>query len=48
MLNFLEDLKTTLQMTYDNGTKPILSGRTMDEEWFAKDILTLFERVKNA
>lgn len=48
MLNFLEDLKVTLQMAYDNGTKPELQGREIDKEWFSKDILTLFGRVKNA
>lgn len=48
MLNFLEDLKVTLQMTYDNGKKPELQQREIDEEWFSKDILTLFKRVKNA
>lgn len=48
MLNFLEDFKITLQMAYDNGTRPELQGRKIDKEWFSKDILTLFERVKNA
>lgn len=48
MLNFLEDLKVTLQMTYDNGRQPELGGHEFDEEWFSKDILALFERVKNA
>jgi HEPN superfamily AbiU2-like protein len=48
MLNFLEDVKVTLQMAYDNGEKPDLKGREIDEQWFSKDILSLFERVKNA
>jgi hypothetical protein len=48
MLNFLEDLKVTLQMAYDNGRKPELGGHEINEEWFSKDILSLFSRVKNA
>tara|TARA_R110002050_G_scaffold300474_2_gene470067 strand:- start:263 stop:607 length:345 start_codon:yes stop_codon:yes gene_type:complete len=48
MLNFLEDLKVTLQMTYDNGRQPVLGGHKYDEEWFSKDILSLFGRVKSA
>lgn len=48
MLNFLEDLKITLQMAYDNGRKPELGGHEFDEKWFSKDILSLFARVKNA
>jgi hypothetical protein len=48
ILDFLEDLKITLQETYENGRKPELSGIKIDENWFSKDILSLFERVKNA
>ena len=48
MLNFLEDLKITLQEAYQNGRKPELNGRKIDEEWFAKDIQSLLQRVKNA
>ncbi|WP_028886837.1 hypothetical protein [Teredinibacter turnerae] len=48
MLNFLEDFKVTLQMVYDNGIKPELQGRKFDKEWFSKDILALFDRVRNA
>lgn len=48
MLNFLEDLKITLQEAYQNGRKPELKGRKIDEEWFAKDIQSLLQRVKNA
>ncbi len=48
LLNFLEDLKVTLQMAYHNGTKPELKCRQIDKEWFSKDILTLFKRVKDA
>lgn len=48
MLNFLEDVKMTLQETYLNGRKPELTGRKIDEEWFANDIQSLLKRVKNA
>ncbi len=48
LLNFLEDIKITLQEAYLNGRKPELKNRTIDEEWFANDIQSLLERVKNA
>jgi len=48
MLNFLEDVKITLQEAYLNGRKPELTGRKIDEEWFANDIKSLLKRVKNA
>jgi hypothetical protein len=48
MLNFLEDVKITLQEAYLNGRKPELTGRKIDEEWFSNDIQSLLKRVKNA
>ena len=48
LLNFLEDIKITLQEAYLNGRKPELKNRKIDEEWFANDIQSLLERVKNA
>ena len=48
MLNFLEDLNLAIREAYLNGRKPELKGRKFDEEWFAKDIQSLLERVKNA
>ncbi len=48
LLNFLEDIKITLQEAYLNGRKPELINRKIDEEWFANDIQSLLERVKNA
>lgn len=47
MLNFLEDLRVTLQMTFDNGRQPVLAGREFNEEWFSRDILSLFTNVRN-
>jgi len=48
ILNFLEDLNLTIREAYLHGQKPELKGRTIDEEWFAKDIHSLLNRVKNA
>ena len=48
ILNFLEDFKMTIRETYLNGRKPVLESRTMDENWFAEDISSLLNRVKNA
>lgn len=48
VLNFLEDVKVTLHEAYLNGREPILSGAKIDEKWFAKDIRSLLDRVKNA
>jgi hypothetical protein len=48
MLNFLEDVKITLQEAYLNGRKPELTGRKIDEEKFSNDIQSLLKRVKNA
>jgi hypothetical protein len=46
LLNFLEDLKITLQETYHNGRKPLLKDRKIDEDFFTKDIQSLLKTLK--
>jgi hypothetical protein len=48
MLNFLEDINLTIRDSFNDGKKLELKGRKIDEQWFAKDILFLLDRVKNA
>lgn len=48
MLDFLEDFDSAISEAYRNGRKPELIGKKIDQDWFAKDILTLLGRVKNA
>lgn len=47
MLNFLQDLNVAIREAYLNGQKPELRGVKLDEAWFAKDIQSLLNRVKN-
>ncbi|MDO8908423.1 MAG: hypothetical protein Q7W55_07980 [Pseudohongiella sp.] len=48
VLDFLNDFDATLRETYNNGRAPVLQGRKINEEWFAKDIQALLQSVKNA
>lgn len=47
MLNFFEDLNVSIREAYDNGRKPELKGRKIDEDWFSNDIQSLLKNVRN-
>ena len=48
ILNFLTDLDISIRQAYLNGHEVKLMGRKMDEQYYSKDIQTLFEKLKNS
>ena len=48
VLDFLNDFDATLRDSYNNGRPPELQGRKIDEDWFAKDIKSLLQSIKDA
>jgi len=48
LLNFLEDIKETLNEAYSNGKRPVLRNREFDGSYVKKDIERLLNVLKNA
>jgi hypothetical protein len=48
LLDFLTDLEATLRDSYNNGRKPELKGRKIDQVWYENDISKIFSSLLSA